>query len=204
VPSNAYHLVSHWRVRGTLEEVSDLLEDAPGLARWWSSVYSNVEQVEAGDQRGLGQRFRLLGRGWLPYVLHLEFREIERNYPHGFTVQVSGDLNGTGIWSFEQHGEDVEVTFDWTVSADKAILRWFSPLLKSLFAANHYWTMRRGQESLQLELERRRAKTDAERALIPPPPEPFHYSPAIIVMAGVALLSFISAAVGISKVRRRD
>lgn len=204
MPDNAYHLVSHWRVRGTVEEVAGIIEDAPGLERWWGSVYSNVEQIDSADGTGLGQRFRLLGRGWLPYVLHLEFSETSRNFPYGFTVEVQGDLNGVGVWSFAQNGEDVDVTFDWTVSADKAILRWLSPLLKPLFAANHRWTMRRGEESLQLELERRRAKSDAERALIPPPPEPFHYSPAMLVISAVAVASFVSAGIGIAKIRRRD
>ena len=204
MPDNSYHLVSHWRVQGTVEEVASILEDAPGLERWWGSVYSNVEQIDNGDGTGLGQRFKLLGRGWLPYLLHLEFHETSRNFPYGFNIAVKGDLNGVGDWTFAQNGDDVDVTFDWTVSADKAILRLFSPFLKPLFAANHRWTMRRGQESLQLEVERRRAKTDAERALIPPPPEPFHYSPAMLLMGAVALLSFISAGIGIAKVRRRE
>jgi Polyketide cyclase / dehydrase and lipid transport len=204
LPANAYHLVSHWRVHGSAQEAFGLLEDARGLERWWGSVYSDVEELTPSDDSGLGQRFRLIGRGWLPYVLHLEFRETQRDSPHSFTVQVSGDLNGVGIWTLEQQGSEVAITFDWTVSADKAVLRWFSPLLKPVFAANHRWTMRRGEESLQLELDRRHATTEAERALIPPPPEPFHYSPAMIVMAAVALISFVSAAVGILKVRRRD
>jgi hypothetical protein len=114
-----------------------------------------------------------LGHGWLPYTLHLTFRKTEDHYPNGFSVAVSGDLNGSGVWTFTADAPSVNVTFDWIVRADKPILRWFSPLFKPVFASNHRWTMRRGQESLRLELLRRRAKTDEERAQIPAPPPPF-------------------------------
>jgi hypothetical protein len=40
------------------------------------------------------------------------------------------------------------------------------------FGANHRWAMARGEESLRLELMRRRAKTAAERLAVPAPPGP--------------------------------
>ena len=46
------------------------------------------------------------------------------------------------------------------------------PLLRPLFTANHLWAMRRGEESLALEVARRRAGSEAERAAVPPPPAP--------------------------------
>jgi hypothetical protein len=33
MPANEYHFVSHWRVESTVEEVSDVLDNAPDLAR---------------------------------------------------------------------------------------------------------------------------------------------------------------------------
>ena len=38
------------------------------------------------------------------------------------------------------------------------------------FAANHHWAMARGEESLALEMRRRRAGSQAARDRIPPPP----------------------------------
>jgi len=40
------------------------------------------------------------------------------------------------------------------------------------FEANHRWAMARGEESLELELRRRRAGTAAERDSVPAPPGP--------------------------------
>jgi hypothetical protein len=203
MPANSYHLVSHWRVEGTVDEVADIIEDAPALSEWWGSVYSDVAVLEAGNADGTGKVFRLLGKGWLPYSLHLTFRQIDRRYPNGFTVAVSGDLNGVGVWTFDQDGPAVDVTFDWTVAADKAVLRWLSPAFRPIFASNHRWTMRRGEESLRLEVLRRRAQTDEQRSQVPPPPAPFRYSPAILVVAGTATASAVIAVSRLLRSRNR-
>jgi hypothetical protein len=200
MPANSYHFVSQWHVAGTLEEVSSILDDASSLSSWWGSVYSDVRLVDAGAPDGIGKVFSLIGKGWLPYKLHLSFRKTEDHRPNGFTVAVSGDLNGTGAWRFVQDGPDVLVTFDWIVSADKAILRWFSPVFRPLFASNHRWTMRRGEESLRLELLRRRAGSAAELATIPPPPAPFALQAKWLVLAGTATLAAIAVA---RRLRRR-
>jgi hypothetical protein len=39
--------------------------------------------------------------------------------------------------------------------------------MKPIFTANHQWAMRMGQESLELELRRRRARTAEERSPAP-------------------------------------
>ena len=53
---------------------------------------------------------------------------------------------------------------------NKVLWRTTSWALRRLFEANHRWAMRRGEESLRLELQRRRAQSDAERDAVPPPP----------------------------------
>ncbi|HKG20626.1 MAG TPA: polyketide cyclase, partial [Blastocatellia bacterium] len=77
-----------------------------------------------------------------------------------------------GTWTFRQDGDYVNVIYDWKIRADKPLLRALSFLLKPVFSANHRWAMRRGEESLKLELARVRAATEAEAALVPPPPGP--------------------------------
>jgi hypothetical protein len=167
-----YHFVSHWRVEGTAEEVSEILADAEGLARWWPSVYLKVETLEPGDERGAGRLVRVLTKGWLPYKLRWEFRTIEANHPRGSTVEAIGDLQGRGVWTFDQDGAFVNITYDWRVRGRKPLIRALSFLFKPIFAANHRWAMRRGEESLKLELLRRRAQSAEERARVPAPPPP--------------------------------
>src|SRR4051794_36382263 len=99
--TNEYHFITHWRVEGASCEVSDILEDALGLARWWPSVYLEVEELEAGDEKGLGRVIGLYTKGWLPYTLRWKFRITETRHPFGFTLQAFGDFEGTGVWTFE-------------------------------------------------------------------------------------------------------
>jgi hypothetical protein len=185
-----YRFFTYWRVLATEQEVSDVLTDARELPRWWPAVYLDAEELEPGDERGVGKRVRLHTKGWFPYTLDWELRVKESRSPHGFTIEARGDLVGTGDWDFEQSGAWTLVTYDWSVRAESPLLRLLSPVLRPLFEANHRWAMRTGEESLRLELSRRRAATASERAKIPPPPGPTTSSPvpliAVCVAAGAA------------------
>ena len=172
VAGNDYHFITHWRVESTPEEVSEILENAADLVRWWPSAYLEVEVLEPGDERGVGKLVRLHTKGWLPYTLRWQFRVIELRYPTGFTLQALGDFEGHGIWTFEQDGAQVNITYDWKIGTRKPLLNALSFLLKPLFAANHRWAMARGLESLKLEFARRHARTPEDAALVPPPPPP--------------------------------
>jgi len=187
VTSNDYHFVSRWRVEGTCGEVADSLGEPLALSRWWPSVYLKVEELRPPDARGLGRRVRLHTAGWLPYTLQWEFEVVDSRYPYGFTILASGDFDGRGEWTFVQDGPVVDVTYDWRLRAEKPLLRNLSFLLKPLFEANHRWAMAQGEESLKLELARRRAPSAAAAALIPPPPGPVTYAGAAIVVGAVGV-----------------
>ena len=167
--TNEYHFITHWRVRGTVAEVMPIIGNGLDLARWWPSVYLDVIELAPGDAQGVGKVISLYTKGWLPYVLRWQFRVTE-NHPLGFTLVAWGDFVGRGIWTFAQDGESVNITYDWKISAEKPLLRYFSFIMKPLFAANHRWAMRKGEESLQLELQRRHARSENERARVPAPP----------------------------------
>jgi len=170
--TNEYHYITRWHIQGTVEEVAEVLSQATELPRWWPSVYLDIQELEAGDQNGVGRVINLYTKGWLPYTLGWSFRVTESRHPYGFTLEAWGDFVGRGIWTLQQDGEWVNVTYDWKISAEKPLLRYLSFLLKPIFGANHQWAMRMGEESLKLELMRRRAATSEERAQIPPPPGP--------------------------------
>lgn len=172
MPANEYHFMTEWRVRGTVTEVADILKQATELPRWWPSVYLDVEQIDAGDKDGVGRIVKLYTKGWLPYTLRWSFKVTESRYPYGFSLEAWGDFDGRGVWDLRQEGEWVVVTYDWRIRADKPLLRALSFLLKPIFSANHRWAMARGEESLKLELQRRRAGSTEEAAMIPPPPGP--------------------------------
>lgn len=169
--TNDYHFITVWRVESTIDEVSTILSDAAELVRWWPSVYLEVKVLEPGDERGLGKMVSLYTKGWLPYTLRWSFRVTEIR-SDGFTLVASGDFEGRGIWTFEQNGAWVNITYDWKIKAEKPLLRYFSFIMKPLFSANHRWAMAKGEESLKLEIARRHAASVEELARIPAPPQP--------------------------------
>jgi hypothetical protein len=165
-----YHIVTTWRVEGTVQEVGAVLIDLDRLTAWWPSVYLEVRELSPGDETGIGKEVELHTKGWLPYTLRWTFRVTEVDPPHRIVLRPTGDFVGRGVWTFAQEGPVAVVRYDWDVEARKPMLRALSWLLRPLFTANHDWAMRMGEESLRLEVARRRAATEEERARIPPPP----------------------------------
>lgn len=194
---NDYHFITVWRIPGTVEEVGRIIVDGDSLTRWWPSVYLDVREIAPGEPSGLGRVIDLYTKGWLPYTLRWRFRVSEIRQD-GFTLAASGDFIGRGIWTLAQDGPDAVITYDWKIRAEKPLLRYLSPLLKPIFAANHHWAMAQGERSLKLELARRRATSDQERARIPPPPGPTTSS-SLPLLAGLAA---VAALIGLL-VRRR-
>jgi hypothetical protein len=170
--SSRYRFVTRWRVEGTPEEAFRIIDDAPGLVRWWPAVWLRVDVLEPGDRQGVGKVVRYLSKGWLPYLLRWTSCTAEKGFPHRIVLRASGDFDGEGVWTFTADGPHTEVEYVWAIEANKPLLRYLSFLLKPIFAANHRWAMARGEESLRLELARRRATTADELARIAAPPRP--------------------------------
>ena len=194
--TNEYHFITHWQVESTLEEVGKIIGDAHSLSRWWPSVYLDVQVLEPGDEQGLGRVIDLYTKGWLPYTLRWNFRvtEIRKD---GFTLVASGDFDGRGIWTFEQDGPWVNITYDWKIKAEKPLLRYFSFIMKPIFAANHHWAMARGEESLKLEIARRHTTNNEALARIPAPPQPTSRFPIPLVVGIAATFAIFTAIAGV-------
>ena len=194
-----YHFVTRWQVAGTVREVADVLGDAAELPRWWPSVYLEAEELLPGGAGGVGKVVRVLTKGWLPYTLSWQFRVTESRHPLGFTLEAAGDFLGRGVWTFEQAGDLVLITYDWRIEARRPLLRALAPLLRPAFAANHRWAMWQGERSLAIELERRRA-APGERNLRTPPP-PAGNSPVALLLAAAGLA--FTTVLGLRRLSRR-
>jgi hypothetical protein len=137
-------------------------------------VHLSVDILNERDRTGVGAEIALLTKEWLPYTLRWMLSVTEPITATGYALTAVGDLVGAGCWTFRQDGPQVVITYHWRVSASKPLLRRLTWLLRPVFAANHRWAMARGEESLRLELRRRRATSEAERSRVPlPPPATF-------------------------------
>jgi hypothetical protein len=166
-----YHIVTTWRFDATIEQVGAVLVEVERLTEWWPSVYLAVRELAPGDETGLGKEVELFTKGWLPYTLRWTFRVTEVD---GYRVVLTprGDFTGRGEWTFLQDGPTAIVRYDWNVETRKPVLRVLTWLFRPLFTANHDWAMRKGEESLRLELARRAAASEEEQSRIPPAPGP--------------------------------
>jgi hypothetical protein len=149
-----FHLRSNWRVQARVDEVFEVISEPLHFVRWWSAVYLRVEEVEPGDDDGVGRTLNLHTRGLLPYTLDWQATATEVNKPVRLVVEARGDLEGKGEWNLRQDGEWTKVDYDWKVFANKPWMRRLAPLLRPVFAANHHWAMQKGQQGLVEELRR--------------------------------------------------
>jgi hypothetical protein len=155
-----YHLITHWRLPGKVEDLYRILIHPEEYPLWWPDAFLDAHEV-FNRQNPSDRIARFHVRGYLPYTLWFDARVTQRCFPHGFTTEVQGDFNGRGIWTFEQQGTEVHTTYDWLVRVTKPIVRFVSFLLKPLFASNHYWVIRRGEKRIRA-LMRRAAETGLE------------------------------------------
>lgn len=156
--SNTYHFVTNWRVKARTEEVYDIISQPTEFPRWWPSVYLEAKEMVSGTLAGVGRRVQFHSRGWLPYTLHWEAVTADAVAPRRIVIEAAGDFNGRGVWTFVQDGLYTNITYEWDVTAEKAMIRYLSPAMHKAFEANHKWAMKQGEISLRQELIRYRAR----------------------------------------------
>jgi polyketide cyclase/dehydrase/lipid transport protein len=169
VVSNDYHFISKWRLHATPEEVAAVLSDALDLPRWWPSVYLEVRVIEDGEPDGAGRVVDLWTKGWLPYTLRWRFTTLRNDGAGGISLSADGDFVGGGMWTFIKDGDHVNAYYDWRIRAEKPLLRRLTWLMRPAFSANHRWAMRKGEESMRLELARRRLPAGSADQMGSPP-----------------------------------
>lgn len=149
-----YHFVTHWKIRGPIRKIYDVLKDGARYSEWWSPAYPRTEEV------GL-RKVRSLVRGKLPYTLDFTSELIREDPPTELEIRASGDLVGTGLCKLRQVGDKTDIEFHWSVRVEKLLIRWLSFILKPVFCWNHDWVMRVGERGLQEEIIRNIPTRDA-------------------------------------------
>jgi hypothetical protein len=163
-----YHLVTRWVADGSLDEVAALFRDPDGFARWFPAAVRDMRVLSAGERNGIGMVVAARVQGWMPHTLTFWFRVTESHAERGFALDVWGDFTGRLDCRIAEAEDCVTIYFDWNVRVTKPFVRYLSWLLRPFFVSNHLWVVARGQESLDLELRRRRSYAPPS----PPLPEP--------------------------------
>jgi hypothetical protein len=161
MPVNHYRFVEHWDIPdATPDEVYAVLSDARLLPRWWVGVYLTAEALGDGDDPRVGDRARVTARGFLPYKLNFVLEATALAPGRLVETRAVGDFVGVWRGALSPTAAGTRVDIDWTVTVEKPLVRFLSPLLKPIFVRNHNWTTLRGEAGLRAYLAEQRAAKD--------------------------------------------
>jgi hypothetical protein len=166
VPAS-FHLISTWRVPLDEEEVFALLANPRHYGDWWGRGAMRCVFADPGAP-AVGKRACLSVRGFLPYRLTMTLTATALERPSRIVGVSRGDLVGVGAWTISNDGLGSVAELDWRVAVRGRLERAGGLLARPLLAANHRWTMRRGEEGMAS----RGRDAIAEHRLLPPGPAP--------------------------------
>lgn len=142
-----FQFVTVWRIEASLPQVCDAISQCLHWPKWWKAVVK-VEEVEAGDEDGVGSLRRFTWKGRLPYHLTFDVR-VTRVVP--LTVlegRASGEVEGVGRWQFANDGRVTVIRYDWCVRTNRRWMNLLAPIARPVFRWNHDQVMRQGAEGL--------------------------------------------------------
>ena len=148
-----YVFRDEWDADAPQQALFDALADSRTYPEWWVPVYREV----SGDcEPAVGCRTEQRFKGKLPYELKTTSEIVRYEPPGGFEVRVDGDLSGRGVWTLTPNDDGtVHIRFDWTVFADRPLLRVLTPVARPVFRWNHNWSAARAAEGLEPYARRR-------------------------------------------------
>jgi hypothetical protein len=129
----------------------EVLQEPLRWPEWWRGV-QRVSELDGGDGRRVGSRYRIAWRSRVPYELEFDFVVGRVDEPCCMAGEAIGDLQGSGTWRlFEQNGITA-VVYDWDVTTSKRWMNLIAPLARPVFEYNHDVVMRWGGEGLARRL----------------------------------------------------
>ncbi len=148
----AYHFVTIWKIKCSIEEVWEVLHHQEDWPKWWKGVVK-VETLKQGDNNNIGKIMRYTWKSFLPYTLAFDMVATEIAEPHILAGTAFGELDGKGRWEIYQDGDTTTLTYDWHVSTTKKWMNKFGWLMKPAFKWNHDIVMKWGAKGLANELK---------------------------------------------------
>lgn len=146
-----YQFSTVWRVEASLQEVWDVFSHPDQWPEWWVCLEQVIE-IKSGDRQGIGALHRYTWKGALPYRLTFDINVLNILPCYRLEGEASGEVEGRGIWSFSDYGEETIVRYDWHVRTTLRWMNYLAPLAAPVFRWNHDTVMREGAKGLARKL----------------------------------------------------
>jgi Polyketide cyclase / dehydrase and lipid transport len=129
----------------------EVLQDPLRWPEWWRGV-ERVSELDGGDGRRVGSRYRIAWRSRVPYELEFDFVVQRVDEPCCMEGEAVGDLSGAGVWRLFEQGGVTAVVYDWDVRTSRRWMNVLGPVARPVFEHNHDVVMRWGGEGLARRL----------------------------------------------------
>jgi hypothetical protein len=146
-----YSFITKWQIKAPLEKVWDAIDKGEDWPSWWKGA-EQAEVLDNGNLDGTGKMIRYTWKSFLPFTLSFDFKITSREMYKKISGEATGDLKGTGIWTFEEINGITYVQYKWDVVSTKKIVNLVSPVLKWFFNYNHNLLMHWGGKGLAKKL----------------------------------------------------
>ena len=157
--SAVFRFDEQWDLPGaTPAEVYDVLAHGELLPKWWKGVYLEAELFEPERPPHVGAKLRAKARGFLPYKLNFVIETVELVPDRLVAVKVVGDFDGRWRAALSPKNGGTHVDLTWETELMRPWMRSLAPLLRPVFAWNHYWTTPRGEAGLKAYLAEMRSR----------------------------------------------
>lgn len=147
LPMTEYRLTTEWRIEAPLPQVCTAILLCAHWPEWWEGV-KKVEEIAAGDDNGVGSRWRFTWKGRLPYQLVFDVQIIRYAVLDTLEGLASGEVEGTGRWHFYRESELTVVRHEWEIRTTCWWMNLLAPVARPVFKWNHDQLMRQGGEGL--------------------------------------------------------
>jgi Polyketide cyclase / dehydrase and lipid transport len=142
-----YRALTEWQIEAPVDRVWDVLLLSREWPTWWRG-FRSVDELEPGDESGIGKVLQQRWRSLLPYTLTLDLEVTALERHHLLEGRASGDMRGLCRWTFEARGTGSVVRFLLDVEPTRAWLNLPLPFARQVFALNFGAIMRWGGEGL--------------------------------------------------------
>lgn len=146
-----YRFTTVWEFRAPLRDVWGAILNSLDWPQWWPGVLS-VHVIYPSTDDGVGNVRRYAWRSVLPYTLVFDMRATKIEPLVELCGIASGEVEGSGRWTFTETGDICTVRYVWDVRTVPWWMNVIAPIARPLIKWNHDIIMSRGARGVSARL----------------------------------------------------